>query len=155
MNKARARSSNGPPLHMFNAKEVFAYWKANNHRLAEKVTKQNRFNGSSLNPFSKVLKTKRRKAAEKYTTTILNWIKNEIKPKPRNSNVVLNIKCRNCFLIAVKILLGTNLFLNINVIYYSVLKIGTYACVKKILWNIFWKFVEVFKSLKFTWLWNV
>ena len=66
MMKARSRSgSNGPPFHLFKPDEVFAYWIKHNHRLAEKVKQ------SSVS-FSKVLKTKRKKAEEKYTTKIFD-----------------------------------------------------------------------------------
>ena len=55
--------SNGPPIHLFDAREVRIYWKANGHRLAQKV-------GYFSNPESKVIKRIRTEQSQNYSSNI-------------------------------------------------------------------------------------
>jgi hypothetical protein len=57
--------SNGPPLHLFDAESVRIYWKANGHRLAQKVAHR-------ANPESKVIKRIRDEQNRNYTSKIFS-----------------------------------------------------------------------------------
>ena len=57
--------SNGTPLHLFDAEIVRIFWKANGHRLAQKVAKR-------VNPDSKVIKRIRAEQNQNYTSKIFS-----------------------------------------------------------------------------------
>jgi hypothetical protein len=55
--------SNGPPIHLFDAESIRIYWRANGHRLAQKIDPQ-------ADPNSKVVKRIRKEQNENYTSNI-------------------------------------------------------------------------------------
>ena len=63
--------SNGPPIHLFDAESIRIYWRANGHRLAQKIDPQ-------ADPNSKVVKRIRKEQNENYTSNIFTKTSKQI-----------------------------------------------------------------------------